>query len=101
MQEPITIEKIKAMQYPTRQDMRDAIWWLIEKLEKTDKQSIPSPGSISRQTDTDRLDWLSNNASKFGIVPDWEGAINLESPDKYDEIEYTDIRKRIDQKMFG
>jgi len=49
MQEPITIEKIKAMQYPTRQDMRDAIWWLIKQLENKDEQSGSLQPVVGRQ----------------------------------------------------
>jgi len=29
----MNVKRIKAMQYPTRQDMRDAIWWLLERHE--------------------------------------------------------------------
>jgi len=40
MEKPITINKIKRMKYPSRQDMREAIWWLIDYIEKVEEKEV-------------------------------------------------------------
>lgn len=52
-----------------------------------------------KHTDTERLDWLEFNASKLGIKAQWT-MVTLDKNDTVTKtIEYTEIRKMIDERM--
>lgn len=52
-----------------------------------------------KHTDTERLDWLEFNASKLGIKSQWT-MVTLDKDDNIKKtIEYTEIRKMIDERM--
>ncbi len=44
------IQEIKSWKYPTRQMMREAIWWLIERVEYLEQLSQPVQEDVNAQT---------------------------------------------------
>ena len=46
------------------------------------------------RSDTDRIDWLCENASLLGIKPDWAWVSS-----SGEDGEHTDIREKIDKLM--
>ena len=55
------IQEIKGWKYPTRQMMREAIWWLIKRVEELEQRHL-SHKSTGQATECDcEDDWAYND----------------------------------------
>lgn len=49
-------------------------------------------------TDSERIDFMCNHPSLFGITPEWRWANKLPTSNSYADVqEFTDIRKMVDK----